>query len=153
MTERQEDEVVQGEMEGHNTKGAEDTRGGWRLYELLGLTLEDEERVVDEIVGKTLNSMEDNTGGKEYLEKILQLIAPLSGDVLPLNEAITVLMFFGRQVGHVEYQAKQRRQKGGLAEILAAMGQRGGKAIIVGPDGPRVVDASELENMVKGGEE
>jgi hypothetical protein len=143
MTERQEDEVVQGEKQ--------DTRGGWRLYELLGLTLEDEERVVNEIVGKTLNSMEDDTGGKEYLEKIIQLIAPLSGDVLPLKEAITALMFFGRQVGHVEYQRK--KQRGGLADILAALGKGGGKAIVVGPDGPRVVDASEVEQLMKGGEE
>jgi hypothetical protein len=145
MTERQEEKV----------QGEEKTRGGWRLYELLGLTLEDEERLVDGIVGKALRETEDNTGGKITLEKIIKEIMPLTGEHMPINEAITVLMFYGRQVGHVEYQRKRQGQKGGLADILAALSRGGGgaKAVVVGPDGPRVLDASDIEAMMKGGEE
>jgi hypothetical protein len=144
MTERQE-ENVQGEAK---------TRGGWRLYELLGLTLEDEERLVDGIVGKALQETEDNTGGKITLKKIIKEIMPLTGEHMSINEAITVLMFYGRQAGHVEYQRKRQGQKGGLADILAALSRGGGgaKAVVVGPDGPRVLDASDIEAMMKGGE-
>lgn len=117
-------------------------RGGWQLYELMGLTDEREKELVQEIT-KAVEATQDDEGGKKVLEYLMPVV-----EGHPIDEAIEILMFFGRWIGHIEYE-KNQRQQGGLSELIKTLGGDA-KVMVVGPGGAKMVKASELKEA--GGE-
>jgi hypothetical protein len=128
--------------EDQEKKTKSSTRGGWQLYDLLGLSEGIEKALVNEIT-IAVDATQDDEGGKKVLEKLMPVV-----EQHPIDEAIEILMFFGRWIGHIEYE-KNQRQQGGLAELIAKLGGDA-KVMVVGPGGAKLVKASDLKEA--GGE-
>lgn len=117
------------------------TRGGWQLNQIMGLTPEREEELFKGI-SETLKGISEELNNKEGLEKLIKIV-----DDMPIDEALTVLLFFGRWLGHIEYEARQKSQQGSLGALLQSLG-KDATVLIATPEGVKEVPISDL---VKGG--
>lgn len=113
------------------------TRGGWQLNQIMGITPEREEELFRDIC-KTLKGISEELNNREGLEKLIEIV-----NEMPIDEALTVLLFFGRWLGHIEYEARQKSQQGSLGAILQSLG-KDAKVLIATPEGVKEVPISDL---------